>query len=170
MAATFDELVIIWWTDPQGRPPTVWTDEFNDFADKIQYSRYYQVRPKHKYNGIIIIDDLTMILDAVTDWAKFRIPFVRVDEYATPTVYFGFQGGPGWTHPEFHDILNKVTSIPAWFPGVAVSWLPDNWFDHGGLVPPDLTTPEHTLEWLNLQAGQEIEEIIYDYKGEHTDG
>lgn len=167
MAATFDELIIIYWTDPLGRDKTTFTKEFSDFADRVLDSRYYQMRVS-KYNSISVIDDISDMMRIVNDWAPKRIPFKRTDEYEIPTVFFGFQGGPGWTSPEFHEILSKTTAIPAWYPGVRVEWLPDNWFDHPGLTPPDMDV-SGTLDWLELQAGSDIEPITYDFKGEHTD-
>lgn len=169
MSATFDELIIIYWVDPANPDKTVWTQAFSDFADLIMESRYYQIRSSNKYNSMILVDDLRDIMAYVTDWAKLRIPFQRQDEYKTPTVFFGFQGSPGWTDPEFHDILNKVASIPGYFPGIKVEWLPDNWFDHPGLTPPNMNV-EQTLAWLEQQISTaEPEEIQYDFKGVHNE-
>lgn len=163
----FQELILVYWAPTEKDLNSVDNEDFWTFADHVTNSRYYT--PPNPGSGrncnLIIVDTVPDIDLYVRDWCN-QAQYGRIQgEY--PTVYFGFQGGPGWTLEEFHDILNVVETIPVKFPGVVTSWLPCNWFDHPGLTPT-LTSGENALEWMEQQVGTaEPEKITYDFKGVH---
>lgn len=159
----YDQIIVI-YTGPDD-----FDDAFVKAADAITMSRYWhpyvggynkvQIVDSHNSNGIEQIHRI------VEDWAT------HTHENPTEAVlYVGFQGPwNGWDLENFHDILDTVAALPDKYPPLRVSWLPDNWFDHPGLVPT-LTSGENALEWLEQQVINDETKIEYNFRGGAYDG
>ena len=155
----FNDLILVYWvnhTDPGNKHRL--SQEFIEFADKLDESRYF-AKPNTP-PCLYMVDTVSDIDSLIAEW----VTRIRYSDDPIPTVWFGFQGGPGWTVPEFHDILIKLDEIKE-KRSFRVEWLADNWFDHPGLTPT-FHNGDHALNWMEQQIVQlDPDKINYEFKG-----
>lgn len=149
--------ILVYWVNPADPKDKMYTDHFLDFTEILGKSKYYP-------EIIDVVDNLSQIKGKVSVWHD------KVGGYnCKKTLWIGFQGGPGWELPEFHDILDYMQRVPIIYPDVQVQWLPDNWFDHPGIMP-ELTSGMDALQWMEQQIlNDEPEKIVYNFRGGRND-
>jgi hypothetical protein len=151
----FQDLIIVYWTGSNGPAFDPEEKEFWAFANKLEESRYYTKNQFGSWQQLNLVGDVAGIKLAVEKW--YGMPKLIQDH--PYTVWIGFQGPKyGWELSGFHDILNVAEKIPALYPGFAVEWLADNWFDRKTLVPK-FGGGDNALAWLESQLDYDIEEV-----------
>jgi hypothetical protein len=164
----FQDLIILFWDEKQQPEEDFW-----DFANLVSESRYYSYYD-HTVNQTVttltIVDGITLAESLIREWAQIPkwAPRVREDNTQVPlTIYLGFQRD-WYTRDDFFAILEwskNLYNITGF--DVEVEWLPNDWFDHLGMVPT-LTDGENALEWMEQQNQHyKPEKIHYNFKGEH---
>lgn len=151
-------LILVYWVNPvDPNTKTQFSEHFSNFVEVLDKNRYYP-------EVVRVVDTLSMIRGDVAVWHE-KVRYINCRK----TLWIGFQGGPGWELPEFHDILDYMKRVPEMYPDVQVQWLPDNWFDHPGLLP-ELTSGLDALQWMEQQIlNDEPEKIVYNFRGGRND-